>query len=152
MAVKISGLKPTIECPATLYLPGDDGKRVAHQFKVHFRRQRASERDALSLRYTKGDAVKDAVTGATTYVPIAVGQLLDEVVMGWGGMLDEAGQSVPYSHAERRETEDENPGLEQAMAVSWYDNVFINQREAAIKNSGAPSATTSAQTTPTAAS
>ncbi|MDD2711365.1 MAG: hypothetical protein PHU77_00455 [Simplicispira sp.] len=152
MAVKISGLKPTIKCPATLYLPADDGQHVQHAFGVHFRRQTASERDKLSERYTKGDAVKDPVTGETKLVPITSAQLLDAVVMGWDGMLDEAGQPVPYSHAERAATEEENAGLEQAMVVSWYDHVFINQRMAAIKNSKAPSATTSAPTTQTAAS
>ncbi len=151
MAVKISGLKPTIKCPVTLHLPADDGQYVQHTFDVLFRRQTATERDKLSERYTKGDTVKDPVTGETKLVTITSAQLLNEVVMGWNGMLDEAGQPVPYSHAERAATEEENPGLEQAMVISWYDHVFVNQRMAAVKNSKAPCATTSAPTTQTAA-
>ena len=135
MAVKISGLKPTIKCPVTLHLPADDGQYVQHTFDVLFRRQ----------------TVKDPVTGETKLVTITSAQLLNEVVMGWNGMLDEAGQPVPYSHAERAATEEENPGLEQAMVISWYDHVFVNQRMAAVKNSKAPCATTSAPTTQTAA-
>lgn len=138
MAVKISGLKPTIACPATLYLPADGGAQVPYKFDVHFKRQTTSERNALNERFVKGE--------------ITQRQMLDEVVVGWGGMLDEAGQPVPYSIAERIATDELYPGLEQAMAVSWYDNAFVNQREAAVKNSKAPSVTGSAPMTQTATS
>lgn len=125
MAVKISGLKPTIACPATLYLPADGGAQVPHKFDVHFKRQTTSERNALNERFVKGE--------------ITQRQMLDEVVVGWGGMLDEAGQAVPYSVAERIAADEAYSGVEQAMAVSWFDNIFVNQREAAVKNSKAPS-------------
>ena len=149
MAVKISGLKPFIVCPAILFLAGDNGTFVQHKFEAHFKRLTTQERDKLHARYTLGDVVPQPALDGVEQPPLRVppltdSQLLDEVMLGWGGMLDEAGQTVPYSHEERKATEAEYPGTEQAMAVSWYEQAFINQRDARVKNSRAPSATTSA--------
>lgn len=138
MAVIVSKLKPTFTAPAALYLPGDNGEHEVVNFEVEFKRQPAKERDALNNRYLKGE--------------ITISQLLDEIVVGWKGFADASGQPVPYSHAERQETDAEYSGVEQAMAVSWFDHAFINQRAAAVKNSKAPSLTTSAPTTQTATS
>ena len=94
-----------------------------------FKRLKKEERDALQQRFTQGE--------------IKQPQLLDEIVAGWGGMLDEQGQPVPYSHAERAATELVWAGVEEAMAVSWFDHFFTHQRLAAEKNSSAPSSTIS---------
>lgn len=134
MAVVIANpqIKPTVECPATLYIRIDGGNFAKHEFSVVFHRLKKEERDSLQERFTKGE--------------ITMQELLDKVVAGWGGMLDENQQPVPYSHAERRETEQVFHGLEQAMSVAWFDNFFFHQRQAAEKNSVAPSSTTSGST------
>ena len=149
MAVKISGLKPIITCPATLFLPGDNGEHIKHQFTVDFKRISTQERDDLHLAYTIGRKVTQPDVAGTAQpvvktVTVSLPELLDQIVVGWGGMLDENGNPVPYSHEERRAADVEFTGLEQAMAVSWYDHFFIHQREAATKNSKAQSGTTSA--------
>jgi len=128
MSVKISNLKPVFDCPATLYLPADGGAVVAHAYSVQFKRLTTTERDALSKRFAAGE--------------ITQRELLDTVVCGWGGMHDEHGNAVSYSHAERVATDDVYAGLEQSMAVAWFDHAYMNQREAAVKNSKAPSGTT----------
>ncbi len=152
MAVKIFGINPTVICPATLYLPDDGGKFFAHKFDVVFKRLTSDERDKLHEQYTKGYLVDtppmqaDSVpTEARKFLSNA--ELLDKIVDGWGAMLDESGAPAPYSHQARRDTEQVYPGLEQAMAVSWYEHFFVHQREAAQKNSVAQSGTTSAETT-----
>jgi len=122
-----AGLKPTFSSPATVYLPGDGGEHVAHKFNVHFKRLKSTERDELSKKYIGGE--------------INTAQLLDAVAQGWDGMLDEIGNPVPYSKEVRTATEAVYSGVEQAMAVSWFDHAFINQREAAIKNLKALSGT-----------
>lgn len=127
MAVKIFEAKPIVLCPAQLFLVGDHGSKVLHQFDVKFKRLKTEERDDLSKRFASGE--------------LTMRTLLNEIVSGWDGMLDEFGAPVPYSIQERIDTDSEYPGLEQAMVVSWFDNFFINQREAAVKNSVAPSAT-----------
>ncbi|MCD6663512.1 MAG: hypothetical protein LT082_08940 [Comamonas sp.] len=151
MAVKISGVKPTVTCPAALYLPDDGGKFYVHRFEVVFRRLGAEERDRLHEHYTKGIVPAAQAQGGEQATQerqfLTTPELLDEIVEGWAGMLDERGAPVPYSAAERRATEQVYPGLEQAMAVSWYENFFTHQREAARKNSEAQSATTSGATT-----
>lgn len=133
-----SQVKPIVECPATLFIPVDKGQFAKHEFTVVFVRQRKDARDALQKRYIDG--------------AITMSQLLDEVVSGWGGMLDANGQPVPYSHAERAEANQEWIGLEEAMVVSWFDHLFVHQREAAVKNSAAPSSTTLGSTAPGATS
>lgn len=140
MAVVIanSNIKPTIECPATLYIPIDGGKFAKHEFSVLFHRLKKERRDALQEQYAKSN--------------IKLFQLLNEVVAGWGGMLDANSQPVPYSHAERMETEAAFPGLEEAVAIAWFDHFFVHQREAAQKNSVEPSSTSSGSTTPGATS
>lgn len=151
MAVKISGLKPTIPCAARLYSPAGNGQFHVHEFEVIFKRLPTARRDELSELYSVGKREETFVAGATEPTVevkrISTAELLDEVVEGWGGMLDEQGKPVPYSHEERKATELEYAGLEQAMAVAWYDTFFVHQREAAQKNSVAQSGTTSAETT-----
>ncbi|WP_422099092.1 hypothetical protein [Variovorax sp.] len=127
MTVKISAAKPTIACPATLFLPADGGQLQAHKFTVIFRRVPTSERDDLARKSQAGE------------LPIAA--LLDQVVVGWEGMTDAAGDAVPYNAAERAAAEEAYAGVEQAMAVAFWDHLFVNQREAAEKNSAAQSAT-----------
>ena len=83
---------------------------------------------------------------------IKLPDVLDQVVTGWDGLKDENGMEVPYSPKERRAADDDFPGLEQAMMVAWFDHMFVTQRQAAEKNSAAPSATGSAQTAQTATS
>lgn len=140
MAVVIanSQIKPTVECPAVLYIPIDMGQFAKHKFSVLFHRLKKEERDSLQQQY-----IKDEIT---------LQQLLDKIVAGWGGMLDENQQPVAYSIAVRAETEQAFPGMEQAMAVAWFDHLFVHQRQAAEKNSVAPSSTTSGSTAPVATS
>lgn len=129
MAVKISGLKPTITVLVSLFLAADNGQLFEHKFSVDFKRVTAQQRDALNKKFSSGE--------------ITVPELLDEVVVGWGGMLDENDIAVPYSHEERRATDNDYPGTDQSIGVAWFDTSFINQREAAIKNSKELSAITS---------
>ncbi|MBV8250548.1 MAG: hypothetical protein JO200_19135 [Comamonas sp.] len=136
MAVVIanSQIKPVVECPATLFIPIDGGKFAEHKFTAQFHRLKKDERDALQKQFVSGE--------------IKTEQLLDKIVAGWGGMLDETGQPVPYSHAERVATEAVFSGMEEAMAISWFDHFFVHQRAAAEKNFGAPSSTTSGSMAP----
>lgn len=140
MAVVIANtqIKPIVECPVTLFIPIDGGKFAKHEFTVQFHRLKKEERDELQKNYVSGD--------------VKTPELLDKVVAGWGGMLDEQGQPVPYSHAERIATEAVWSGVEEAMAVSWFDHFFVHQRAAAEKNSKAPSGITSGSTAPVATS
>lgn len=150
MAVKIATLSSLVVASATVYFAGDRGALIAHPFEAHFKRLTQSERAELNAWNTAGkrpapaDGSRDAEKDANGDVPFTVADLLDAAVGGWGGMLDEHGQPVPYSHAERRATEEAFPGVELAMVVAWYDTMWINQRAAKEKNSAAPSATGSA--------
>ncbi|MFC2588568.1 MAG: hypothetical protein ACFNZS_01090 [Ottowia sp.] len=138
MAVKIPGLKPVIVTPATLYILSDGGQYETFRFNVHFKRLTRDKLDGLAKTFMEGE--------------IKLPDVLDQIVTGWDGLKDENGMEVPYSPKERRAADDDFPGLEQAMMVSWFDHMFVTQRQAAEKNSAAPSATGSAQTAQTATS
>lgn len=124
MTVRIAAVPPEFVVPATAYFRGKDGDVVAHCFDVVFRRVKTSERVAL----------EQATAGGLT-----TSELLDRVTVGWRRMTDERGVEVPYTHAERMTAEEEYPGIEMAMAIAFWDHVWVDQRKAAEKNSGAPS-------------
>lgn len=150
MSVKIASLRTLVTALAILYLPGDRGELVAHEFEVQFKRPTKDEREQFNAWMAAGkrpapvDGSRDAEKDADGKVPFLVTHLLDETVAGWGGMLDEQGQPVPYTHAERRATDQVYDGLESAMGVAWYSTFWINQREAKEKNFVTPSRTGSA--------
>ena len=148
MAVKISGLKPTLSIPATLYLPVDGGQFAEHKFTVEFKRQGKKRRDEINDLVVVGKSEP----GSDEVKRMSITELLDELVVGWGGMFGEDGNPVPYSREERLATEEAYPGLEQAMAVAWFDAMGVHQRDAATKNSVALSGTSSASTAQTATS
>lgn len=145
MGVKIAAVSSLVVAMATVYLPGDRGTQIAHSFEVQFKRLTHSERADLvawnvaGKRPAPADGSQDADKDAEGLVPFGLRELCDATVAGWGGMLDEAGQPVPYSHTERRAAEEAYPGIEAAMVVAWYDTMWVNQREAKEKNSVPPS-------------
>ena len=151
MAVKISGLKPTISVPATLYLPVDEGRFGAHHFAVVFKRLGKARRDEINELIVVGKPATQP-DGSQEVRRMTIPELLDEVVVDWEGMLGDEGTPVPYSRDERLAAEEAYPGLEQAMAVAWFDGLNVHQRDAATKNSVALSGITSASTAQTAIS
>lgn len=150
MTVKVPQLSSAVVCPATVFLPGDAGQQIPFTFDVHFKRLPTSERNRLNDWFVSG---RPAADGADTEAPrerFSVTDLADAVVIGWN-LADDSGP-IPYSREARQVQEERLAGLEQAMVVSWFDHLFINQREAAAKNSAAPSGTGSVSTAPTATS
>lgn len=145
MGVKIAAVNAAVMAMATVYLPGDRGQQIAHPFEVQFKRVPRSQQTQLNDWHLAGkrpepaDGPRAAERDAEGNVPFLLADLLDALVCGWAGFADEAGQPVPYSHAERRATEEAYPGVEQAMAVAWYDTMWVNQRVAKEKNSATPS-------------
>jgi hypothetical protein len=147
--VKIPKLTSVVICTATVYLSGDYGKRVPFAFDVNFQRPSSSERKKIEewAVHGKPTGEKDD-SGNDKLERLTFSELCDLTVLGWNIAGDD-GVALPYSHEARRALEEKLPGVEMAIAVAWYDNMgFINQREAAEKNSAAPSPTGSASTAP----
>ena len=160
MSVKLSA-NPFFWAPALLVLAGDNGETFEHAFKCKFKRLKTSEHKLLARRLDAGRAAAMAAAGlaaiatsapavdepqaptpdqADPVKPITDTELLDQVLLDWQGLADEAGSPVSYSPAERLAANEEWFGLEAAMVRSYFDNAFPNARTAA-KNSGAPRAT-----------
>lgn len=68
--------------PVTVTFPGDDGGTVEQVFTARFRVGRIDDMRALL-----GGAGADAQSGR---------KLLEDTLVGWSGVVDEAGEPVPF--------------------------------------------------------
>ncbi|MDI3259473.1 MAG: hypothetical protein QJR02_07230 [Sinobacteraceae bacterium] len=88
MALKLKfAPKGSYRTRVTVLVPQDLGKSERCEFTVEFKRLTVSEYRAL---------VADTVTGAAADEDIDQ-RLLSAVIIGWDGLLDDAGQPVPFS-------------------------------------------------------
>lgn len=122
--------------PVTLNLSGDDGKPEVVAFRARFKRLKTSERKQL------GEDLNSKV--------LTDEQFLDRLLLDWD-LKDKTGSFVVYSSQVRAELVEDWDGLELALVTAWFENNRKSTETAAVaKNSGAPSATTSTLTAPTA--
>src|SRR3989475_6151592 len=94
MAVKISGLKPTISVPATLYLPVDEGRFGAHHFAVVFKRLGKARRDEINELIVVGKPPPNPVAPRKEG-PIPIPSWPAEGFGAWEGWLGAEGQPWP---------------------------------------------------------
>ena len=122
--------------PVIFNLVGDDGKPEVIRFRARFKRLKTSQRKQLDQ-----DMADKSITDE---------EFLNRVLVDWD-LKDKTGASVIYSPATRAEQVEDWDGLEGALVTAWFTNAQECTKAAtAAKNSGAPSATTSTQTAPTA--
>lgn len=122
--------------PVTLNLVGDDGKPEVVPFRARFKRLKTSERKQLDQELM-GKTLTDE-------------QFLDRLLLDWD-IKDKTGAPVTYSRQVRTELVEDWDGLELALVTAWFDNIRKSNETAAVaKNSGAPSATGSTLTAPSA--
>lgn len=94
LAVKIKGT-----------LPDEDGKQIDFDFVLHCKRLTQGEIDVF-MKDQKGK----------------VAALVKDVAEGWGLVLDEAGNAVPFS-GEQLDAQLENPGLPMLILQSYMEQV-----------------------------
>ena len=146
MSVVIGAAAPTFTRNATYFQLAGDSFAPAAVFGVSFKVLPHDEHKALQDSVIKGE--------------VGLSDALDRVVAGWGnardkdgnelpdsGLRDASGNAVPYSHEERKATEEKFQGFEQAIGIAYIDAWDFHQRGAALeaaKNFKAPSSTSTA--------
>jgi hypothetical protein len=89
MAIFAIAAKPTFKAKVTAVIPGnsDDGAPETHTFVAEFKRLPKDEYDALIASLASGSRKSNDV--------------LAEHLVGWSGLLDLAGNEVPFSPENR---------------------------------------------------
>ena len=117
MAQKLRvNVKPTFSAPVVWRLAGDDGQTVEVTYSATFRRVTDEEAKQLQERLTRRDLTDR--------------ELLDRVLVGWDGLLDEQGLPFTFSAENRAAAQAEWPTFEAALVFSY----FKHQDAAVVKN------------------
>lgn len=117
MAQKLKvNVKPTFSAPVVWRLAGDDGQTVEVTYSATFRRVGDDEAKALQERLNARDLTDR--------------DLLDRVLVGWDGLLDEEGMPFAFTPENRRSAQAEWPTFEAALVFSY----FKHQDAAVVKN------------------
>lgn len=117
MAQKLKvNVKPTFSAPVVWRLAGDDGQTVEVTYSATFRRVDDDEAKLLQERLTKGELTDR--------------ELLDKVLVGWVGLLDEEGMPFAFTPENRQAAKAEWPTFEAALVFSY----FKHQDAAVVKN------------------
>jgi hypothetical protein len=85
--------KDSYTWPVPLLLPGDGGRREKNTFDAEFKRlpqSRLNEIGRVARAVEKGEAPEDEMDAQT---------LAREMLIGWSGIVDDAGKDVPFSEA-----------------------------------------------------
>jgi hypothetical protein len=85
--------KDSYTWPVPLLLPGDGGRREKNTFEAEFKRlsqSRLKEIGRTARAIEKGEADEDEMDVQT---------MAKEMLIGWSGVVDDAGEPVPFSVA-----------------------------------------------------
>jgi hypothetical protein len=85
--------KDSYTWPVPLLLPGDGGRREKNTFEAEFKRlsqSRLKEIGRIARAIEKGEADEDEMDVQT---------MAKEMLIGWSGVVDDAGEPVPFSVA-----------------------------------------------------
>lgn len=97
-------LSETYSWPVDLRVAMDGGKWESRKFDLRFRRLSQSRLDQV---FEEADAQA-----------LRVDALLREIIVGWSGIVDEAGDALPFSQAALDALLD-LPGARRAIADAW---------------------------------
>lgn len=81
--------KDTFEWPVALLLPGDGGRREKSTFDAEFKRLPQSRLNELAKQAKAAEKGEDDEFNAQV--------IARELVVGWSGIVDDAGKEVPFS-------------------------------------------------------
>lgn len=117
MAQKLKiNVKPTFSAPVVWRLAGDDGNTEEVTYTATFRRVNDEEAKQLQAQLAAGTLTDR--------------ELLDKVLVGWNGLLDELGTPYAFTPENRRAAQAEWPTFEAGLVFSY----FKHQDAAVVKN------------------
>lgn len=132
-------------------IPDQPGKPIVIDFQLRFKHLRKPERKELDQRLEVNarryrerlQAISERKPDPGFTPEILDKEVLDLVLVDWSGFQDEGGSPAIYTPAARAQLVDDFPGIEAAFVAAYLQSRDPDQkREAAAKNSEAPSSTT----------
>jgi hypothetical protein len=112
----------TYNWPITLILPVDGGRREKHTFDGEFRRlpqTRINEIIKLARRMEIGRADDDDQLDDITAAK--------EILVGWSGVIDDAGKEVPFSDSALGQILD-IPTVGAQIVKAWYGSMELAKK------------------------
>lgn len=109
--------KDTFTWPITVEIPADGGKFEKHVFTAEFRRLPRSEIDVL---------MRDV--GESNDPERATANIVDQILLGWNGVVDADGQPVPFSDEARNQVLDIHP-VRNCVFQAWVDSLKAGARK-----------------------
>lgn len=111
--------------PVTFKLPTDGGKREKQSFEAEFKRlpqSRIMEIQTQAQRLIKAAEDGEQVEGISDL------SVADEVLVGWSGIVDEDGEEVPFSKANKAALL-EVPMLAASLIQSYFESLVEEKRK-----------------------
>lgn len=109
MAQKLKlAVKPTFSAPVVMRLPGDDGQVEEVKFNAVFRRLASTESKDLSARLLDKEK------------PMTDAEVLDLVLVGWDGLIDEAGIPFHYNRENRVAAAEDWSKFEYSISEAYF--------------------------------
>lgn len=111
--------------PVSFKLPTDGGKREKQTFEAEFKRlpqSRIMQIQAQAQQLVKAAEDGELVEGISDL------SVADEVLVGWSGIVDEDGEEVPFSKANKAALL-EVPMLAASLIQSYFESLVEEKRK-----------------------
>mgnify|MGYP001065153565 FL=1 len=111
--------------PVSFKLPTDGGKREKQSFEAEFKRlpqSRIMEIQTQAQRLIKAAEDGEQIEGISDL------SVADEVLVGWSGIVDEDGEEVPFSKANKAALL-EVPMLAASLIQSYFESLVEEKRK-----------------------
>lgn len=111
--------------PVSFKLPTDGGKREKQSFEAEFKRlpqSRIMEIQTQAQRLIKAAEDGEQMEGISDL------SVADEVLVGWSGIVDEDGEEVPFSKANKAALL-EVPMLAASLIQSYFESLVEEKRK-----------------------
>jgi len=111
--------------PVSFKLPTDGGKREKQTFEAEFKRlpqSRIMEIQTQAQRLIKAAEDGEQIEGISDL------SVADEVLVGWSGIVDEDGEEVPFSKANKAALL-EVPMLAASLIQSYFESLVEEKRK-----------------------
>jgi hypothetical protein len=114
MPLHLRSQTPTYHWPVSVEFPVDGGKFDKEVFDAEFKRLPQDRLREIGEKIEAGSILDT--------------ELLDQVLTGWSGILDETGNEVPFSEASRQKILN-IPLVASAIVAAWLESLAKGKRK-----------------------
>jgi hypothetical protein len=114
MPLQLRSQSPSYRWPVVVEFPVDGGKFDKETFDAEFKRHPQDRLREIGEKIENG-SISDL-------------ELLDQVLIGWAGIFDEAGDDVPFSEVSRQKILNV-PLVASAIVAAWLESLAKGKRK-----------------------